>query len=247
MDMKGVLNIVMIILAATLLIIPVSGAFAVTGINPDRGNNTGVVLVDLSGTDLPTDAGANLVMPPQPNITASSVIEVDSTRIIAAFDLKGETAGSRMVVILNHTDGSEAILEGKTFEVENLPPSITDLDPDSGVNNQTGLVLTLSGSNFLPGAGVNLTNGSFIIPATITALSDTEITCSVDLTDAASGLWSVEVNNTDGKTFLLTDSFTVMNPAPVVLSITPSTGSNNAIIGVIDLAGTGFCRKLLFR
>jgi hypothetical protein len=87
---------------------------------------------------------------------------------------------------------------------------------------------------------VNLTNGSFIIPATITALSDTEITCSVNLTDAASGLWSVEVTNTDGKTFLLTNAFTVMNPAPEVLSITPSTGSNNAIIGVIDLAGTGF-------
>ena len=54
MEMKGVLTIAMMMLAATLLVLPVSGAFAVTGIDPDRGNNTGWVYVDLSGTDLPT-------------------------------------------------------------------------------------------------------------------------------------------------------------------------------------------------
>ena len=63
MNMKGVLNIVMMMLAATLLVLPVSGAFAVTGITPDSGINTGPVFVtNLSGTDLPVDASVTLML-----------------------------------------------------------------------------------------------------------------------------------------------------------------------------------------
>jgi len=231
----------MMMLAATLLVLPVSGAFAVTNISPDRGFNTGLVFVNnLSGTDLPTDVSVNLTMLEQPNITGQFITWVDSTRISCVFDLNGELAGDRTVVVVNNSDGSEAILEGKMFSVENLPPSITDITPDSGINNQTDLAISLAGNNFLPGAQVNLTNGTVTIPAMVTEIMPSQITGSIDLTGAAAGSWSVEVTNPDGKTDLLTDAFVVLNPAPVVISIIPATGSNNAIIGVIDLAGTGF-------
>ncbi len=70
MNMKGVLTIVMLLLAATLLVLPVSGAFEVTGINPDSGTNTKeLVEVTLSGTELPTDAGVHLTLAGEPNIT----------------------------------------------------------------------------------------------------------------------------------------------------------------------------------
>ena len=152
MNMKGVLNIAMMMLAATLLVLPVSGAFAVTGISPDRGFNTGLVFVNnLSGTDLPTDVSVNLTMLEQPNITGQFITWVDSTRISCVFDLNGKLAGDRTVVVVNNTDRSEAILEGKMFSVENLPPSITDITPDSGINNQTDLAISLAGNNFRPG------------------------------------------------------------------------------------------------
>ena len=49
MNMKGVMCTVILLLAATLLVLPVSGAFTVTGINPDRGDNTALpVLVDIT-------------------------------------------------------------------------------------------------------------------------------------------------------------------------------------------------------
>jgi PKD repeat protein len=240
MHMKGVLTITMMMLAAALLVLPVSGAFAVTGISPDSGINTGVVLVDLSGTDLPADASVKLVMPPQPTITASSVIEVDSTRIIAAFDLAGKLAGDRTVIVVNNTDGSEAILEGKKFSVENLPPSITSITPDNGINNQANLALTLTGTDFLPGARVNLKDGTFTIPAVVSEVTKSQIACTVDLTGAVAGPWSVVVTNPDGKKDRITNGFTVLNPVPTVAAIAPTGSTNNGVSGLIDLTGTGF-------
>ena len=75
MNMKGVLHISFLMLAATLLVLPVSGAFAVTGINPDQGLNTDLVWINnLSGTDLPQDAGVILMRPASPTSRDSSYI-----------------------------------------------------------------------------------------------------------------------------------------------------------------------------
>jgi hypothetical protein len=67
--MKRILLSSLVILVFSLLVFP-TGATTVTGINPDKGVNTGVVFItDLSGTDFPADASARLVMTDQPNIT----------------------------------------------------------------------------------------------------------------------------------------------------------------------------------
>ena len=239
MEMKGVLTIAMILLAATLLVLPVSGAFAVTGIDPDRGNNTGWVYVDLSGTDLPMDFSVNLIMAGHENIPGQFTRYYNTHWIACFFDLNGELAGERTLVVVNNTDGSNATFAG-TFLVENPPPMITAVHPNTGVRYETSLALTLQGNNFMPGAGVNLTNGTSRIPATVFGITPSQISCSVDLTGSALGPWSAEVTNTDGKSTLLVDAFTVVNPVPVLLSIAPDTGKNGAVIGAFELTGTGF-------
>jgi len=246
MNMKGVLTLVMLLLAATLLVLPVSGAFEVTGINPDSGINTKeLVEVTLSGTELPIHAGVHLTRAGETNITGELLKYGDEkTWISCVLNLEGKKAGVWNVVVVNNTDGSEATLAGKGFSVENPPPVITTVNPDSGLNNQADLLLTLTGTGFLKEPAlpaVSLTRGTDTIVAQgVQWVSATQITCTVDLTKAAAGTWDIVVANGDGKSDTLAGQFTVANPPPTVSSILPSSGKNDDIIGITNLAGSNF-------
>ena len=242
MNMKGVMYTVILLLAATMLVLPVSGAFTVTGISPDRGNNTDWVYVDVTGTELPEAFSVILTNGPAntSNIIGQYYHFYNAGWISCFFDLDGQEAGARTVVVVNKSDGSEAVLEGTPFLVENLPPTVSSVTPISGINTQDSVNLTVKGSDFLEGATVVLTNGTSTIAGEDTVVSATTITCSVNLLGAAAGKWSVEVTNTDGKTGLLKDGFTVWNPAPTVINITPSGGSNDDYSVVCEVEGTGF-------
>ena len=245
MNMKGVMCTVILLLAATLLVLPVSGAFNVTGINPDRGNNTALpVLVDITGNDLPNQVIVKLVnLSLSSNITASSAIWIDSTRIVSVFDLNGKVAGERAVVVVNKSDGSEAVLEGTPFLVENLPPTVSSVTPTSGINTQDSVDITVKGSDFRDGdLKVTLTKASTtpISAEGVSWVSSGEITCKVNVSGAAAGKWSVEVTNPDGKTGVLDEGFTIWNPAPTVTKITPSGSPNDDDVVSCEVEGTGF-------
>ncbi|HNO07917.1 MAG TPA: PKD domain-containing protein [Methanoregulaceae archaeon] len=230
--MKGVMCTVILLLAATLLVLPVSGAFTVTGIDPDRGNNTGWVYVDVTGNELPEAFSVILTNGPAgtSNITGQYNHFYNAGWISCFFDLNGEEAGARTVVVVNTSDGSEAILEGTPFLVENLPPTVSSVNPISGINTQDSVDLTVKGSDFRDGdLKVTLTKeGTTPISAEgVSWVSSGEITCKVNISGAAAGKWSVEVTNPDGKTGVLKEGFTVWNPAPIITEITPSTGSND--------------------
>jgi len=232
MNMKGVMCTVILLLAATLLVLPVSGAFTVTGIDPDRGNNTGWVYVDVTGNELPEAFSVILTNGPAgtSNITGQYNHFYNAGWISCFFDLNGEEAGARTVVVVNTSDGSEAILEGTPFLVENLPPTVSSVNPISGINTQDSVDLTVKGSDFRDGdLKVTLTKeGTTPISAEgVSWVSSGEITCKVNISGAAAGKWSVEVTNPDGKTGVLKEGFTVWNPAPIITEITPSTGSND--------------------
>ncbi|HPH34881.1 MAG TPA: PKD domain-containing protein [Methanoregulaceae archaeon] len=242
MNMKGVMCTVILLLAATLLVLPVSGAFNVTGINPVNGTNTGWVYVDVTGNELPEEFSVILTTGPA-NITGQYNHFFDSEWISCFFDLNGEEAGARTVVVVNTSDGSEAVLEGTPFLVENLPPTVSSVTPISGINNQDSVDLTVKGSDFRDGdLKVALTkDGTTPISAEgVSWESSGEITCKVNLSDAAAGKWSVEVTNPDGKTGVLKDGFTVMNPAPTVTMINPSGGANDDDLVSCEVEGTGF-------
>jgi Cysteine protease len=100
----------------------------------------------------------------------------------------------------------------KAFTTVREPPlSVTGIAPGYGYLNQTVQVTNLSGTNFKNGADVALTRaGEGSIPAAgISVLSGTQITCTLDLTDAKPGNWSVVVENPDGERATLTDGFVV--------------------------------------
>ncbi len=149
----------------------------------------------------------------------------------------------------NHSPGPVAmgILEdvGWTIEGPTPPPSVTSITPNSGQN--TGSVsVSIAGSDFQDGATVKLTkSGESDIQGTdVVVASGTQITCSFDLTGAATGAWNVVVTNPDDQSATLTNGFTVTKPPAPDVSIQKTViGSNFApgdpITFTLAIANTG--------
>src|SRR5690606_22360395 len=127
---------------------------------------------------------------------------------------------------------------------ENLPPTVSSVTPISGINNQDSIDLTVEGSDFLEGATVVLTDGTSTIQGKDPVVTATRINCSVNVSGAAAGKWSVEVTNPDGKTGVLKDGFTILTPAPTVTIINPSGGANDDDLVSCEVEGSGFLSDL---
>jgi len=120
------------------------------------------------------------------------------------------------------------------------PPIILPITPASCLSTVPVSIIDLTGTGFQPGATVKLARaGSLDIPATATnVVSETRITCTLDLTGVPPGVWDVVVTNTDGQSGTLTGGFTVLSPAPQIpgFPLTSSWGFPNCLRNLI---GTG--------
>ncbi|MBN1490423.1 MAG: choice-of-anchor J domain-containing protein [Phycisphaerae bacterium] len=215
--------------------------FKVSSITPSYGYNNGSIdITNLAGNGFLAGATAKLTKTGQPDIEATNLVVVSPTQITCSFDLSGAATGSWNVVVTNPDAQSATRTNG--FTVNNPLPTVISIAPDSGANNGTVAITELAGTGFLPGAIVRLTrSGQPTINATdVTVVDPTQITCTFDLAGAALGAWNVVVTNTDSQWGSLTNGFMVVNPPPVITSITPDAGLNTGSVEVTDLAGTGF-------
>lgn len=128
------------------------------------------------------------------------------------------------------------------FGQQILAPLVTGITPSTGQNTGTIEITNLAGANFSTGATVKLSksNQTDIVATNVVVVNSVKITCSLDLTGAASGLWDVTVTNADGRSGTLPSAFTVSYSAPEISSITPAKGINNAPVNITDLAGKYF-------
>lgn len=125
------------------------------------------------------------------------------------------------------------------------PPSVSRINPATGVNSTTIGIANLTGTYFnttVLTTTVRLNRTGYAdIPATaVTVLDSTNITCTFDLTHQPAGSWNVVVKNPDLQEGMLAGAFEIQTPSPAVSGITPSLGSNSTTVAVTDLAGTGF-------
>ena len=213
----------------------------ITAITPNTGLNSGSVSVtNLAGTGFLPGATVVLKKTGQPNITATGVTVVSATKITCTLPLTGAVSGAWDVVVTN-TDSQFATLTGG-FTVGNPAPTVTAITPNTGLNNGSVNITNLAGTGFLSGASVTLTQaGQPNITATsVSVVSPSLITCTVNLTGVATGAWNVVVTNADTKSGTLTGGFTVSYPAPTVTAITPNGGATGASVPITNLAGTGF-------
>src|SRR5206468_689053 len=111
-------------------------------------------------------------------------------------------------------------------------PTVSSVTPSSGVT-AGGTSVTIAGSDFQSGATVSF-GGSALTVSTVSATAITGTT-----TAHAAGAVNVVVTNADTQSGTCTGCFTYLAPAPVVSSVTPTSGPTAGGTSV-TVAGTGF-------
>ena len=103
------------------------------------------------------------------------------------------------------------ILSGGVAAAAAPAPAASAITPNVGTTDT--MVLTLSGSGFLPGANVKLTkSGQPDVSATGQEITGDSAKVRVNVNGMAPGLWSVVLTNSDGQSATLTDAFTIIGP-----------------------------------
>ncbi len=101
------------------------------------------------------------------------------------------------------------------------PPSVYGMTPSTAVKGATVNVTYLAGANFfdtIADVRLSRTGSPDIVATGVTAVSGGQITCTFDIpADAATGLWDLSVQNSDGQTGTLANAFNVTVEPPPVL------------------------------
>ena len=125
-----------------------------------------------------------------------------------------------------------------------LPPTVTAVNPASGIRGALVPVTNISGTGFRAGAKVflNRTGRTSLTATNVSVVSVKKITCTVKIpAGAVIGPWNVMVRNTDGKSGTKAHAFMVKTPVPpTVTGITPASGNRGQLIPITNLSGTGF-------
>ncbi|HXY23731.1 MAG TPA: IPT/TIG domain-containing protein [Candidatus Acidoferrum sp.] len=202
-----------------------------TSISPTSTTvGTGVTLT-LTGTNFVATStvnfGANVLVPTSQTATSLQVT-------VPAADVG--TTGTVNVTVTNPAPGG-GTSTAQTFSVNNPVPTLTSISPTTTTVG-TGVTLTLTGTNFVSGATVNF-GANVLVPATQTA---TSLQVNVPAADVATaGTVNVTVKNpTPGGGTSSAQTFTVNNPAPVLASLSPSSGNVAGPAFTLTVTGTGF-------
>jgi hypothetical protein len=223
---------------------PPAPAPTVTGITPNYGNSSTVVLItSLAGTGFQPGAAVKLTSGSYPDITATSVNYISPTQLTCTFNLAVATADVRNVVVTNTDGKSGSLTNGFTVMPPLVAPTITTITPSTGSAGSTVKITSLRGTGFVNGAAVKLNlTGYADIPATdVNVINPTTITCNITIPAGTTPWqWNVIVTNIDGQNGMLASGFTVTGAAPTVTSTTPASGPAGSTIYNVNVAGTGF-------
>jgi len=120
------------------------------------------------------------------------------------------------------------------------PPVITTLFPNSAASGAV-VGLTVSGSNFEPRCTATLSGGSLPSPQNFTAVelgTSSVYVAAFDLTGVSPGAYTVSVTTSAGTSGFL--PFTVLPPAPVLISTTPSHAARGSQVSFTQVKGNNF-------
>ena len=120
-------------------------------------------------------------------------------------------------------------------------PTVTSASPSSRGQGAVNQNITINGTNFVNGAGLNAAfSGTGITVNSTQRNSPTQLTVNIDISPSAPlGLRDVTITNGDGPTATGTGIFTV-NPAPTVTGANPSSRPQGISNQDITITGTGF-------
>jgi Putative Ig domain/Quinohemoprotein amine dehydrogenase, alpha subunit domain III len=206
-----------------------TGARNVTVTNPDTGTITGVgvftvnpkptitsttpssrgqgsvsQLVAINGTGFVSGATVSFSGSP---ITVNSVAFVSGTKLNATITIPANaTTGLRDVTVTNPDFG---VGTGTGVFTVNPAPTITTISPATHARNANGVVLMITGTNFVSGAVVSF-SGSGITVVSTTFVNATTITVTINIANnATKSARDVTLTNGDGGPTTKVGGFTV--------------------------------------
>ena len=201
-----------------------------TSISPNSGTQGQAVPITLTGTNFIAGAAINLS---GAGIAVSGTTVVSATQIMATFTIAGNAASGARNVTVTTSGGTGAAV---TFTVNQAPPTLTSISPNSGTQGQA-VPVTLTGTNFVAGATVAVSGAGITVSAT-TVVSATQITATFTIAaGAATGARNVTVTTSGGTSAAVT--FTVNQAPPTLTSISPNSGTQGQAVPV-TLTGTNF-------
>ncbi|HKQ73511.1 MAG TPA: IPT/TIG domain-containing protein [Blastocatellia bacterium] len=253
-------------LTATVLAadIAAGGGLSVTVFNPAPGGGVSNALTLSVINPVPTISGFN------PSAIAAgsaaftlkvlgngfvpgSVVNWNGSPRTTTFDNSGQvsaqitaadvaTAGSASITVVNPAPGG-GTSNTLSFTISAQPnpvPTLTSLNPNSIPAGSAAFILTVNGTNFVPGAVVNW-NGS---PRVTTFVNNTQVTAQILASDvAAQGSASVIVVNPapgGGASNALILTITPPNPVPVLTKLTPDTAAVGGPAFNLTVNGSSF-------
>lgn len=172
------------------------------------------------------------------NGSAKATTFIKSTQLTAALTAADiAAAGTSNVVVTNPAPGGGSS-PASSFAVNNPVPAITSLMPASTLAGSAGLTLTVNGTNLVSTSVVNF-NGAAKPTTFVSSGQLTALLAAGDLTSA--GIENVSVMNpAPGGGTSANAQFTVNNPVPTLLSLSP----NNTVAGsagfTLIVNGSGF-------
>lgn len=178
----------------------------------------------------------------EPGITISSWQLVTPTQIQVNVDTDAQAPAGTRVLRITNPDGQTVTAN---FDLRNPTPELYLMSPISRPTGNSATTVTLTGANFLPSSQAKV-NG---VLKESTVVSDTEITFVMTEQDLSVGATLPVVVFTPGPgggdSNALT--FTVVNPAPVINAINPTSTLVNSSDTTVTVDGSSFVPNTVIR
>jgi len=194
-------------------------------------------------------AGANLDLVNDVDFGAGITVDtfsvMASNRVDATITIDQLAAiGFRDVTVWDTEMRSATLPNGfEVTEAPIVPPTILGIDPDSGYQGDTALLISFTGADFQDGLTVDFGHPG-IYEGTPNFMSDSLFDVYIDIDiDATPGPTDVVVTNPDGGEDIVIDGFTVLEKPiipPVILGLDPPSGYPGDMNLQIRVTGEGF-------
>jgi len=210
-----------------------------SSLSPFSGAQGQSLTVTLSGLNFQTGATASFGQ----GIVVNDVEFVAPTALRARITISPVADdGARTVTVTNPDGGTASLTDGFLVTVGGGGGgvggvSVTSVSPPDANPGDT-LAVSITGTNFQPGAVVGFGAGIAINSVTFVSVSQLQANISVSA-GAAAGPRNVTVTNPDSSTGTLAGGFLVIAP-PIVSALTPNNGDPGDVIVSLEINGANF-------
>lgn len=240
------LSLVSILLISFSVITSACPTPSLNSITPDQGTNKGSINITIDGAKFHKSAGVKLTKPGEPDIIATNVQLVSKNQLTCTLDLKDKAVGKWDLIVYNVgsvTKKEKVASPPGTFTIIASAPIVTAIIPKMGLKN-TVVSVSVTGDNYKNGAKVYLSapESKDIHGTKIKVISESQLSCDLDLNGATPGIYDVKVVNPDGQSGILSKAFAVDSQSPMIKMVIPNRGTNDGPV-TVTLTGENFHKK----